>query len=62
MFAPSASIRKTLPMMCRLHMQYFGSRVELKAIRPSGRYSGSKSLTPAPKVSCVRPLPSARIS
>ena len=46
-------------MMCRLHMQYLGSRVAENTIEPSGSHSGSMSLTPLARVSCLRPVPSA---
>ena len=38
-------------MMWRLHMQYFGSRVEENTMSPSGRNAGSMSLTPFARVS-----------
>ena len=38
-------MRNKLAMMCRLHMQYLGSRVEENTISSSGRYRGSKSST-----------------
>ena len=59
MFAPSPVMRKRFAMMWRLHMQYLGSRVELKTMSPSGSHTGSMSLTPASRVSCRRPEPSA---
>ena len=46
-------------MMWRLHMQYFGLRVELKRMSPSGNHTGSMSETPFSRVSCARPVPSA---
>ena len=60
--APSASIRYRLHIICRLHMQYFGWRVELNTIPPSGRYSGSISDTPSANVSCFNSEPSILIS
>ena len=46
-------------MMWRLHMQYLGSRVEENTMSPSGRKTGSMSLTPFARVSWRRPVPSA---
>ena len=59
MFAPFGFMRNRLPMMCRLHMQYFGSRVETNRMSPSGSQIGSMSETPGAKVTCFRLEPSA---
>ena len=44
--------------MWRLHMQYLGSRVDVKMMLPSGRWTGSISDTFLALVSCCAPDPS----
>lgn len=48
-------------MMCRLHMQYFGSRVAENRMPPSGSQTGSTSATPGAEVSCRNPVPATVI-